>query len=51
MGNNPPFPLVKKPLTGDKGWVASTPEFHEQYTAIARPTCPDGSPAERVSPE
>jgi hypothetical protein len=44
------FVIVKKPLTGDKGWVAFSSKTAKQYDAITRAKCPDGSLARPVQP-
>jgi hypothetical protein len=41
--------LVKKPLTGDRDWVAFSPRAADQYRAITEPRCPDRSDPERVA--
>jgi hypothetical protein len=41
---------VKKPLTGDKGWITAGGRNGRQYEALAQPKCRDGSYAQRVLP-
>lgn len=43
------FPLVKKPSTGDKGWV--DPKSGEQYDAVILRPCADGGTPQPVSPQ
>lgn len=40
--------IVKKPLTGDKGWVAATVQTAKQYEAVKETRCPDGTAAQMV---
>jgi hypothetical protein len=43
--------LVKKPLTGDHGWIAYTPTTARAYDAITQAKCPDGSVARPIFPK
>jgi hypothetical protein len=47
---NEPGILVKKPLTGDKGWVPFSPATVKEYDAIVKITCPDGTSPRTVLP-
>jgi hypothetical protein len=42
--------LLKKPHTGDQGWMAFSVSTAQQWGALAVPTCPDGSKAEIIEP-
>jgi hypothetical protein len=42
--------LLKKPGTGDQGWLTFSANTSDQWRALAVPTCPDGSKAESVEP-
>ena len=44
------YAMLKKPLTGDQGWMAFSVNSAQQWGALAVPTCPDGSKAEVVEP-
>jgi hypothetical protein len=50
VGTIEPNVMVKKPLTGDRGWVTNTPQTARQYEAIIQAKCPDGTPAVTISP-
>jgi hypothetical protein len=43
-------PLVKRPLTGDKGWVRMTAQSAGEYQSIVNAACPDGSTPKRLAP-
>ena len=44
------YAMLKKPQTGDQGWVSFNVNNVQPWRALAVPTCPDGTPAEGVEP-
>jgi hypothetical protein len=44
------YAMLKKPLTGEAGWMPFSVNNVQQWAALAVPTCPDGSKAEVVEP-
>ncbi len=42
--------IVKKPLTGDKGWITLTSKNLKQYEAVSQPKCANGSLPKLISP-
>jgi hypothetical protein len=44
------YAMLKKPGTGDQGWMSFSVGTGEQWAALAVPTCPDGSKAQIVEP-
>lgn len=45
--------MIKKPGSGERGWVKLTPQTTQQYMNIMQPKCPDGTTngLQRVMPE